>query len=106
MAKHKITGIKKDAVIKIVVGGGFYFRLAQFITLYTEKNWSAEEMAEVMTRLQDSEPKTDEEYNLITLMSLVHDIEEKAKEQDQLITEEVDLPDSPDPHTKETSPED
>lgn len=102
MAKHEVTGIKKDAIIKIEVGGGFYFRLAQFVTFYTSRTWTAEDLATTMKKLQDKKPESDEEYHLITLMSLVHEVEERAKEQDMLITEEVDLTD---PDTQETSPE-
>ena len=105
MAKHKVTGIKKDALIKIEVGGGFYFRLAQLVTFYTSGNWSTEELATTMGELQERDPANDEEYHLITLMSLVHEIEQAASKQDMIITEEVDLPDEADSDKPETSPE-
>lgn len=104
MAKHEVTGIKKDAIIKIEVGGGFYFRLAQFVTFYTARTWAAENLETTLEELQTRKPETDEEYHLITLMSLIHEIEESAKKQDMIITEEVDFPD-PGSDTPETSPE-
>ena len=90
MAKQKVTGIKKDAQIKITVSAGFYFRLAQLVVSYTS-TWTSEELQELMLKLKDTDPTDEKEYHLVTLVSLVNEIESKAKEQDLLITEELDL---------------
>ena len=99
MAKHKVTGIKKGAVVKIEVGSGFYFRISQLLIEYGTENFPGEELGKAMEHLKDKEPVNNEEYHLLTLLSLVHEIETQAKIQDLLVTEEVEIPDIP-----ETSP--
>ena len=107
MAKHKVTGIKKDAVIKVEVGGGFYFRISQMLLSYGSTRWPGAELGKVMEHLKDNEPRDEDEYHLLTLLSLVNAIESAAAEQDQIMDEEIDVPDDllTKPDTPETSPE-
>ena len=100
MAKHKVTGIKKDAIVKLDIGAGFYFRISQMLIGFGAMHWPGKEIGEVMEHLKDNEPRDENEYHLVTLLSLVHEIEAKAQEQDLIITDEITLPDTP-----ETSPE-
>ncbi len=106
MIKHEVTGVRKDAIIKIEVSAGFFFRISQLLLEYGAEHFPGAELKDVMEFLKEGNPRTNHEYHLITLLSLVHELETQAKEQDLIITEEVeiDLAES-DSDTPETSPE-
>jgi len=105
MIKHEVTGVRKDAIIKIEVSAGFFFRISQLLLEYGAEHFPGAELKDVMEFLKEGNPRTNYEYHLITLLSLVHELETQAKEQDLIITEEVeiDLAES-DSDTPETSP--
>lgn len=85
-----IPAIPFDAKIDITIGGGLYARLSQLTTHFASQK-SEEEFTKILTRLQQpgNKPLDEFEYHLITLLSLVAEIEIKAKEQGKTIDQEI-----------------
>ena len=77
ITNEKIKVIPVDVQIDITIGGGLFARLSQLITHYGSQK-PIEEFTAIMKRLQTEAPKDEFEYHLITLLSLVIEIEKKA----------------------------
>ena len=96
----KIEILPYDAKVKIEISGGFYARLIDLaVSLAAEQG--IEDLVKIMNELQNREPKTKYEYNLVTVLALTNSIETAAKEQKLL--EVRDLP-NPEDDTEETAP--
>ena len=80
----KIKAIPFDAKIDITIGGGAYARLAELITRYSSQK-PIEEYTEILNRLKTEKPKDAYEYDLVTLLSFVIEIESKAVEQGKIV---------------------
>ena len=90
----KIKTIPFDAKIDITVGGGLYARVSQFI-----QDWGSqkpiEEFTAILERLKTEEPKDAFEYHLVTLLSIVIEIEEKATAQGKVVERDLSELDPP-----------
>jgi len=86
----KIPTIPFDVKIDITVGGGLYARLSQLMTHYASQK-TEEEFSTILAFLQQpgNKPRDEFEYHVITLLSLVVEIEIKAKEQGKIIETEM-----------------
>jgi hypothetical protein len=91
--KHEIEVIPFESKIKLEITGSFYARLQQLTIHYTSKS-TKEEILEAMKRMSDKEQaKTEFEYHIQTLTSLMYEIEMAAKEQNLLEKREIEVPD-------------
>jgi len=84
----KVKVIPPDAQIDITIGGGLYGRLTQFITDFGSQK-PIEEFTAILERLKTEAPKDPFEYHLITLLSLVIEIEEKATAQGKVVEKDI-----------------
>ena len=84
----KIEVIPTDAQIDITVGGGLYARLSQLITDYGSQK-PLDEFNKILERLKTEKPQDAFEYHLITMISLVIEIEEKAKAQGKTVMRDI-----------------
>ena len=94
MAKKLVKGIPLESIIKIEVSGHFYLRIQQMLVhMAAEK--TKEEFVKILEKLKSNE-KTDSlyEYNLFTILSLIHEIEKQAEAQNKLEDKEVDIPEN------------
>jgi hypothetical protein len=93
MPTHKVETIPFDASIKLDMPGSFYARLQQLLLSYSSSK-SPQELQTILKKLgTDEEPEDEFEYHLFTLTIFIHEIEKKAKEQNLLKIEEVEIPD-------------
>jgi len=85
-----IFGIPFEAKIAIEVGGGLYARLSQLMTHWAAQK-SVAEFTAVLAFLQlpDSKPRNEYEYHIVTMLSILYEIEIKAKEQNQLVEKDI-----------------
>lgn len=94
MAKKLVKGIPLESIIKIEVSGHFYLRIQQMLVhMAAEK--TKEEFVKTLEKLKTNE-KTDSlyEYNLFTILSLIHEIEKQAEAQNKLEDKEIDIPEN------------
>lgn len=94
MAKKLVKGIPLESIIKIEVSGHFYLRIQQMLVhMAAEK--TKEEFVKTLEKLKANE-KTDSlyEYNLFTILSLIHEIEKQAEAQNKLEDKEIDIPEN------------
>jgi hypothetical protein len=94
MAKKLVKGIPLESIIKIEVSGHFYLRIQQMLVhMAAEK--TKEEFVKTLEKLKSNE-KTDSlyEYNLFTILSLIHEIEKQAEAQNKLEDKEIDIPEN------------
>jgi hypothetical protein len=84
----KVKVIPTEAQIDITIGGGLYARLSQLITDFGSQK-PIEEFTAIMERLKTEKPQDAFEYHLITLLSLVIEIEEKATAQGKVVERDI-----------------
>ena len=86
--------IPYDSIIDIQVGGAFYGRIHELI-LYIAQQKEPQEFLKIMNELKEREPKEPFEFHMITLLALVREIEEKAKEQNKIQKKDIPIPTDP-----------
>jgi len=92
VATVKFRKIKVGSLIKdINVGVGFYNRLQDLLKYHYDSK-TPEEGLQALLSLKTGEPKNDFEAHLVTIMSLMYEIEVKAEAQGLIETEEVTPP--------------
>lgn len=88
-----VSVIPSEAQINIVVGGGLYIRLHQLLMDFaTQKD--PKEWAQDLTTIKEKGAETKYQYNVETLLSLIVEIENKAKEQNQIQLKDIELSNS------------
>jgi len=85
-----------DKIAKVEISGGFYTRISQLVVSYTQQQ-DLKDVVSFLEEMKTREPKTEQEYHLLTLLTLVASIERAADE--QKLIELRDLP----PHNTEGS---
>lgn len=89
--KIKLKVIKAGSVINIQVGAGFYQRFQElyfnFINAHPDENF-----VQAVENLKTDKVRTPYEYSLETMMSLIYEMEAKAKEQGFEDEREYDIP--------------
>lgn len=83
----KLKTIKAGAIIDIQVSEGFYRRIQQLFLWYTSQD--QERAIKTIHALKEREPQDAFENHMLTLMSLVYEIENKADLQGHLQDTEV-----------------
>lgn len=74
-----------DAIVSLDISGGFYTRLVKLLgDLLKDK--SPEDILAIMSNLKEDKPADDTEYNLMTLIILINQIEKNVKEQNKFTT--------------------
>jgi hypothetical protein len=84
-----------DAVVNINVSGGFYIRLTKLLGDLVIK-LTPEKALVMITDLQKRPPENDDEFNLLTVITLVNELEKAAREQNKyevVIPSEYEKPD-------------
>lgn len=85
----KLKTIHSDKVVTIEVGSGFYSRVQKL--LFTHINSVEPEVSiKALNEIKSRDPKDEWEANLLTLLTLVYNIEAKFHEQG--FTTETDFP--------------
>lgn len=87
----KITykGIKFDSLIKLEISGTFAARL-QLLLMYLMQQKEPSEIMRVVNDLKTREPENDYEYQVLTMIILIQDLEKAAAEQNLVVDHEVD----------------
>ena len=93
----KNLGIPKDALVSIKISGAFYQNLQQLLYIIAEQK-SVDEFAKAVTKIKDNPPSDTYEFQIATVLGVIFEVENCAKEQNLL--KEVELPKS-----DESSPE-
>lgn len=100
MAKHTVKVIPYDSIIDIQVSGSYYERVQYLFQSLVEKI-KPENYEELVKKLNDptnTSSITDmDEVNLITVLMLIMEIDDKAKVQNKLKDQEIDIPDDDKP---------
>ncbi len=92
MAKKLVKGIPLESIIKIEVSGHFYLRIQQMLVQMAAEK-SKEEFLEILEKLKtDKKADSFYEYNLFTILSLIHEIEKQAETQGKIEDKEIELP--------------
>jgi hypothetical protein len=84
-----------DAIVNINVSGGFYIRLTKLLGDMVIK-LTPEKTLEIIGDLQKRAPENDDEFNLLTLITLINELEKAAREQNKfevVIPSEYEKPD-------------
>jgi hypothetical protein len=96
MSTGTISVFPNDSLVSIKISGAFYTRLAQLI-LEMSSSKTKKEMSEILDTLKnDQDPQDPFTYHYITVLTLIHEIETRGKEQG--VFKEVDettLPQTP-----------
>lgn len=87
----KNLGIPKDALVSIKVSGAFYQNLQQLLYIIAEQK-SVDEFAKAVAKIKDNPPGDLYEFQIATVLGVIFEIENCAKEQNLL--KEVELPKS------------
>jgi len=91
MIKKEIETIPYESLINITVSGAFYSRLQDMLfSICSEK--PKDEYLEALKNISSNNIQTSFEYNLSTLLILITEIENKAKEQSMVKMQEIELP--------------
>jgi len=90
MAKVKIKIIEDDTLVSIQVSGLFYKQVKQCMFNMLD---SFEKPDEVISKIVDKKELNREEYTLVTLMSIIKEVEDSATKQNLVVDSEVDVPD-------------
>jgi len=85
---QQLEAVPFDAMITIEISGAYFARLQQ-LTLHFSKTKAPDEFAKIVEELKTREPKDEFEYHFITLLSLNHEIEVKAREQKKTVMKDV-----------------
>lgn len=91
MDKVTLKTIKPGSTIKIEVGEGFYSRFQKLFFWVTGKD--QERAVKTIHALKDREPIDEFENHLVTMLSLIYEIEAKAEDQDCLEEKSFPVPD-------------
>lgn len=78
---YKFVVIKPSALVKIEIGATYYTQLQNLLGYLFEQAESEQVALEKLVELEKRKPETPWEQNLVVVMSLILEIEEKAKEQ-------------------------
>jgi len=71
-----------DSIVSIEISGAYYSRVTKLLgDMLLQK--SQEELVKLMSDLNQRPPENDEEYNILTLIILVNEIEKAVKEQEK-----------------------
>jgi len=71
-----------DAIVSIEISGAYYTRVSKLLAdMLMQK--PQEELVKLMSDLNQRAPETDEEYNILTLIILVNEIEKAVKDQEK-----------------------
>jgi hypothetical protein len=89
-SKKKVQAIKPDAIMDIKVSGTFYQRVQALFFYLSNKKDPKEFLLHYAYLMKGNEPKSEYEYHLNTVLSLLVEIEKTAKETNNL--EERDMP--------------
>lgn len=87
MSTIKVEGIRLDTIIDIQVSGGFYSRLHQLLQSMAA-TVSPEEFQKMLLRITEGKAESALEYHIETLIVLIHEIEERAREQNKISKED------------------
>ena len=91
MIKKEIETIPYESLINITVSGAFYSRSQDMLfSICFEK--PKDEYLEALKNISSNNIQTSFEYNLSTLLILITEIENKAKEQSMIKMQEIELP--------------
>lgn len=85
----KNLGIPKDALVSIKISGAFYQNLQQLLYVIAEQK-SVDEFSKAVAKIKDNPPSDMYEFQLATVLGIIFEIENCAKEQNLL--KEVELP--------------
>lgn len=97
MAKITYDTIKPDVLIDIQISGTFYRRMVDLLTMLGE-SVPLEDFKKVLDKLKENNPAEDMfEFSVHTIMSLIYEVEKKAKEQNKTTQAEMEVPDEPVP---------
>jgi len=89
MEKPKVEMFPNDAIVSIKVSGAFYKRLVKLMfSLSTKKDLKA--FMKMMAEFKTREPENDEEFNIMTVLILIAEIEREVK--DSKVFEVIDAP--------------
>jgi hypothetical protein len=95
MTKIKYDTIPKDVIIDIQISGTFYRGLTDLLTMLGE-SVPLDDFKKILEKLKANNPAESMlEFNVFMIMSLVYEIEKKAKEQNKTKQEEIDVPEEP-----------
>lgn len=89
--KQKVPVFPLDKIVEVKISGGFYTRLSQLLISYSKQH-EMKDLIQFMEEMKTREPKTEFEYHLMTLLTLLSSIEKSAA--DQKVIELRDLPDN------------
>ena len=71
-----------EAIVDIKVSGGFYIRLTKLLGDLVIR-YTPEKTIAMIADLQKREPENDDEFNLLTLITLVNELEKAARDQNK-----------------------
>jgi len=95
MAKIKYDTIPTDVLIDIQISGAFYRRMVDLLGMLSE-SVPLDDFKAVLEKLKTNNPAEDMfEFNVHTLMSLIYEVEKRAKEQNKTKQEEIEVEDQP-----------
>lgn len=94
---QKNLGIPKNALISIKISGAFYQNLQQLLYMIAEQK-PVDEFTKAVQKIKDNPPSDAYEFQIATVLGIIFEVENCAKEQNLL--KEVELPKS-----DESSPE-
>lgn len=90
MAKAKFPTIPPGSLIKIEISGYFYSQLTHMLLTLSVGN--EQQFKKALERLKSNDPaESDYEFNIQTLVTLIYEIEKKAKEQNVLVEQEIEI---------------
>lgn len=90
MSTVKAEGIKLDEIIDIKISGGFYARLHQLLQQMAS-TMSPEDFQKEIQKIKDGKATDAASYHLETIIVLIKEVEDAAKEQGKISTHEVDI---------------
>jgi hypothetical protein len=83
-----LRGIEVSAMVDIQVAGGFYGRLHQLL-LNLGKQKSPEEFKAALEEIKAGPPKSEYSYHILTLLTLITEVENCAEKQGKMKSVEV-----------------
>lgn len=94
MAKISYPSIPHDAIIDIQISGYFYEQLVNSMTALSESRPQEELNSALLSMKEDRPAKDYYEASVRTFVSLVYEIESKAKFQNKMTDVEIEVEDS------------
>jgi hypothetical protein len=96
MEKPKVEMFPNDAIVSIKVSGAFYKRLVKLMfSLSTQQDLKS--FIKVMTELKTREPENDEEFNIMTVLIMIAEIEKQVKDTGAFEVVDAPIPDQETP---------